>query len=248
MNSDYRFARLALLAMIAACFCARSFAMLESTFLYFPGHSTERSNLALWSVDGQAIGVCREVAAPKMVWLVFYGNAGQASQRGYIVDCLPGTDSVYVMEYPGYGFRDGTPSMQSINAAAVEAYAALKRSHPGQDIGVLSESLGSGPACHLCSLPNPPSRAVLIMPFDNLLSVAKEHIWFLPVSLLMRDRWDNVACLSKYSGRVDIYGGTVDEVIPIAHARNLARSVPRAVFHEIPCAHNEWSVLVKIED
>jgi hypothetical protein len=248
VNHNHGIARLVLLAVCAAGVCSKSRAMLEGAFLYFPSHSVGQSNLPEWTVDGRPIGFSRTVADPKTIWLIFHGNAGQASQRGYLVDCLPGTDSVYVMEYPGYGIREGTPSMKSINAAAVEAYAVLRRTYPGLRIGVLSESLGSGPASYLCSLPNPPSRAVLIVPFDTLLSVAKEQIWFLPVSLLLRDKWDNVACLSKYPGRVDIYGAAQDRVIPVAHARNLAKSLRGAAYHEVPCGHNEWADLVRIED
>jgi hypothetical protein len=91
---------------------------------------------------------------------------------------------------------------------------------------------------------------VLIVAFDNLLSVAKEQIWFLPVGLLMRDKWENVIALSKYAGRVDIYGALHDSVIPVHHARQLAQSLPRATYHEMDCGHNEWSSrgLVKIDD
>ena len=216
--------------------------------MYFPSHETEKSDLTRWIVDGQTIGYSRKVDSPKMVWLVFHGNAGQASQRSYIADCLPGADSVFVLEYPGYGKREGTSSMNSINAAATAAYAALLREHSGRQISVLSESLGSGPASYLCSLTDPPSRIVLVVPFDNLLSVAKEHLPFLPVSLLMRDKWNNAACLSKYPGRIDIYGATLDNVIPVAHARRLAHTLPSAQYHEINSGHNNWSTLVKIED
>jgi len=95
--------------------------------------------------------------------------------------------------------------MDSINAAAVEAYALLRTLYPEVPIGVIGESLGSGPASYLCSLPDPPARAVLIVPFDNLAAVAGEHFPFLPVGLLLRDKWDNVAALAGYAGRVDIY-------------------------------------------
>jgi uncharacterized protein len=116
--------------------------------------------------------------------------------------------------------------MESFDRAAVGAYAALKRDHSSRQIAVLSESLGSGPAAYLCSLPDPPCRIVLVVPFDNLLSVAKDHSQFLPVSLLLRDKWDNVVSLSKHSGKIDIYGVRFDDVIPIGHAKNLAHSLP----------------------
>ena len=246
--SPARITRLVLLALLAFGLTPKISALLEGSFLYFPSHETAQSGLVPWIVDGQLIGYARTVASPHRVWLVCHGNAGQASQRGYIADCLPATDSVYLLEYPGYGHRAGTPSMSSINAAAVAAYAALLREHPSGQIAVLSESLGSGPVAYLCSLADPPGRAVLVVPFDNLLSVAKEHLPFLPVSLLMRDKWDNVARLSHYTGRIDIFGATLDEVIPVAHARNLAHALPAAHYHEINCGHNDWSTLVRIEN
>jgi uncharacterized protein len=243
-------AQVFLIVALTLCVPPQSFAMLEGIFLYFPSHSKEKSNLKDWVVEEKIIGFCRISDSPKTVWLVFHGNAGQAGNRGYIADCLPQGDSVYVMEYPGYGHRNGTPSMHSINSAAVEAYTTLKASYPSHRIGVLGESLGSGPASYLCSLEDPPGRIVLIVPFDTLLALAKDHFQFLPVSLLLRDKWDNITTLAKYSGRVDIFGASQDEVIPVHHARNLASMIPSARFHEMRCGHNDWSSrnLIKIED
>jgi uncharacterized protein len=250
VNVFIKLSGIALVTAFILCTAVNSFALLEKSLLYYPTHSKEKSDLKEWMVDGKIIGFCRTVESPKMVWLVFHGNAGQASNRGYIVACLPKTDSVYVMEYPGYGDRDGSPSMPSINLAAAQAYEILKRSHPSSRIGVFGESLGSGPASFICSLPDPPDRIVLAVPFDNLLSVAKDHFRFLPVSILMRDKWDNVSALANYSGRIDIFGAAYDTIIPVHHARNLADKLPSAKYFELKCEHNGWSSggLLKIED
>ncbi|PTY08706.1 alpha/beta hydrolase [Opitutaceae bacterium EW11] len=238
MAAFFRFlAILALLGLPRPCF-----AMLEGTFLYFPSHGPVSSFLQPWRIDGRQLGVASTVEHPRFIWLMCHGNAGQAANRGYVRACLPPEDSVYVLEYPGYGDREGSPSMKSINAAALEAYAALRRGFPGVPVGVIGESLGSGPASYLCSLTDPPDRAVLIVPFDNLLSVAKEHLRWLPVGLLMRDRWDNAAALSHYAGRIEIFGAASDEVIPVRHARQLAAALPRATYREMPCGHNDWSI------
>ena len=239
--------RVILLFVLGAALVNPAFAMLEGIFLYFPSHAAPEPGLQEWRVDGKVIGYSHTVANPRMVWLIFHGNAGQASQRGYICATLPSSDSAYVMEYPGYGARDGSPSMGSINTSATEAYAALQKLYPGVPIGVFGESLGSGAASYVCSLSNPPSRLVLVVPFDDLLSVAKEHVTYLPVSWLMRDKWDNVTALAKYAGRIDLYGALYDNIIPVQHARHLAQTLPKATYHELPCGHNEWSGLVKIE-
>ncbi|MBC8039248.1 MAG: alpha/beta hydrolase [Opitutaceae bacterium] len=240
MNLPRRF-RLVVLISMLSLLTAPAHAMLEGSFLYFPTHTANESRLTEWKINGALVGYARTVATPRHIWLITHGNGGQASQRQYIVDLLPADSSVYVLEYPGYGLRPGKPSMKSINAAAQEAYTELRARHPGLPLGVLGESLGSGPASFLCSLPAPPDRAVLMVPYDNLLSVAKKHISYLPVGLLMRDKWDNVKALSVYKGRVDIFGAVNDTIIPIVHARNLAKSVPHARYIELPCGHGDWS-------
>jgi len=216
-------------------------AIFQRHFLYFPSHDSNRGELVPWSNNAQVIAYSRIVESPKIVWLVLHGNAGQASMRGYVLECLPEGDSVYVMEYPGYGQRTGTPSRKSMNAAASEAYAMLRASYPNTPICVLGESIGSGPASFLATLPTPPTRIVLVVPFDSLPSLAQEHVPFLPVQWLLMDRWNNIEALKSYTGRVDIYGALQDRVIPISHARNLAASLPHSYLHEIEGGHNDWS-------
>ena len=225
-----------------SAFTLSAHALLENQLLYFPTHEPNRSGLAEWRVDGQLIGFARAVTSPRSAWLILHGNAGQASDRHYIVDLVPSDAAAYVLEYPGYGARSGKPSMDTINRAATDALAALRRLHPGVTLGVLGESLGSGPASYLCSLATPPDRLVLAVPYDNLLSVAKRHMRFLPVSLLMRDKWDNVAALKNYPGPVQIFAAAHDTVIPVEHARALSHSLSRVRYVELPCGHNEWSL------
>jgi uncharacterized protein len=246
MNRWLRTLRPLLFLALIAVTTSSSHAMLEGSFLYFPSHEPNRSPLTEWKIDGELAGFARVVPNPRSVWLILHGNAGQASDRGYIVECLPADTCAYVLEYPGYGLRPGKPSMESINAAARRACENLRAAYPTLPLGVFGESLGSGPAAYLCSLSAPPDRLVLAVPHDNLLSVAKEHIRFLPVSLLMRDKWDNVKALSSYRGPVLIFGALHDNVIPVAHARALAKSVPQARYVELPCGHNEWSLFPEV--
>jgi hypothetical protein len=172
---------------------------------------------------------------------MLHGNGGQASDRHYVLGHLSPRDALYVLEYPGYGSREGSPSRASIDAAAVSAYRALQKLHPDTPLCVLGESLGSGPACSLAREPRPPAKIVLVTPFDVLSRVAAHRFFFLPVGMILRDKWDNIASLRDYRGSVDIFGALEDEIIPVAHARNLAKSHPLARLIEIRGSHNEWS-------
>lgn len=209
--------------------------------LYFPSHDPAPTDLTPWRVDGQVLGFASELDEPESIWLMLHGNGGQASQRGYVRPRMNARDALYVMEYPGYGARSGRPSRDAFNAAAADALAELRRQFPAKKIGVIGESIGTGPASWLGSLSHPPDKIVLVVPFDRLERVAKAKFPYLPVGLIMRDKWDNAVALRDYAGELEIYGAVDDQIIPVEHARDLAESLPRAKFTVLPGGHNAWS-------
>ena len=219
----------------------------QSGMLYHPSHNPvqaqqDGTGLQPWLRKGQIIGFSHEVANPKHIWLMLHGNAGQAQERKYALRVIPADDSLFVVEYPGFGNRAGAPDLHSMTAAAEEAYDTLLEQFPNRPISVIGESMGSGPASMLARESRKPDRIALMVPFDNLVSLAAEKEPYLPVRLILRDRWDNIASLKGYAGRVDVYGGTKDSIIPIEHAKNLAKNVANARFHEFQGEHNDWSV------
>lgn len=220
--------------------CAIAFA-LQRSLLFYPSNATSTGALTAWKEGGQVVGYCREADRPETVWLLMHGNAGQASDRDYVLNVMAPSDSLYVLEYPGYGNRPGKPSRTAFDAAADEAYRFLCERYPNTPIGVIGESIGSGPACMLSSAQRKPDKIVLFVPFDVLPRVASRHFPFLPISFLMLDRWDNIESLRSYQGKVDIYGARDDQVIPCVYARNLAENCPGASYHELECGHNDWS-------
>jgi pimeloyl-ACP methyl ester carboxylesterase len=213
----------------------------QRNLLYFPWHHSDDGSLKNWTVGGEVIGKEQLVDSPQAVWLICHGNKGQAASHDYMLPCIPEGQSAYILEYPGFGPREGSPGMDAINDAAETAYTALRAAYPTLPVYVMGESLGTGPASHLATLPVPPDRIVLVVPYDTLVSVAQEHYWYLPVSLLLCDRWDNIRSLAHYKGPVDIYAAAGDQKIPTQHARNLAAHIPQARYHELPGGHNDWS-------
>jgi uncharacterized protein len=236
--------QLLLIAAVAYCLALLAGAIWQRSLLYLPSRGNLQTTLDQWVVDGRVVGFCKEAPHPQQVWLMLHGNAGQASLRAYALPSLPENSSLYVLEYPGYGSRDGSPSQQTINRAARDALEALQKQHG--DVAVLGESLGSGPASYLAGIPKPPVRIALITPYDTLANAAAEHFPWLPVRLLLRDNWDNVEALRRYRGSIDIYVATNDEVIPPQRGKHLAAQIPTARLHEIPGGHNDWSAGSKV--
>jgi pimeloyl-ACP methyl ester carboxylesterase len=215
-------------------------ASIQRALLFHPTHRPPDSDLAPWIRNGEVYGYARQVDSPESVWLMLHGNGGQASDRTYALPCFSARDAVYILEYPGYGNRPGVPSKAAFDRAAEAAYRLLRETYPATPICVAAESIGSGPAASLSRLAPPPDKLVLIVPFDTLASVAKDHFPSLLVSLLLTDDWDNIEALSSFAGPVEIVGAEEDTIIPVRHAWALAAAVPGSKLTIVGGGHNEW--------
>ncbi len=222
----------------------------QRRLLYFPARATGPDALA--AARGLGLEAWRDGRGALLGWrapgagkglrvLVFHGNAGSALDRGYYLDLLGGPDTeVILFEYPGYGSREGAPSEDSLVVAGVEAVARLRAEAPGP-LWLLGESLGSGVASAVAARrPGDLAGLVLVTPFARLTEVAAWHYPWLPMGLLLRDRWDNAAALARYPGPVGLLVAGRDEVVGAAQGRLLAAALgPRARLWEVPEAgHN----------
>jgi hypothetical protein len=233
--------RLARVVSTVAVLLATGCSSVERKLLFYPSHKPADGPLTPWTADGGIVGYSRKVESPGAVWLMLPGNGGQASDRAYAIPSFSPNDSVFILEYPGYGNRKGTPSRQSFDRAAEEAYLLLRNAFPKTPVCVVGESIGTGPAASLARLSPPPSKIVMIVPFDELSLVGKDHLPSFVVDLILTDDWDNVAALRGYKGPIDIFGAESDTVIPVRHAKALAAALPSSKFILIPGGHNDWS-------
>jgi uncharacterized protein len=146
--------------------------------------------------------------------LIIHGNGGWALDRAYMAKPIHDAASldVYILEYPGYGAREGSPGESSLLAAADEAFENLPKSLPAY---VVSESLGTGVAAHLAQkYPARVAGLALFVPYENLASVAANHVPFLPAYFLLWDRFDPEEWLKDYHGPVKVIVASSDEIIP----------------------------------
>ena len=215
---------------------------IERKLLFYPTHLAHTNGLTPWKKAGETIGYCRRIETPKNVWLMLHGNGGQASDRVYALPSFSNEDSVFILEYPGYGRRSGVPSRASFDRAAEEAYRCLRADYPNHPVCVAAESIGSGPAAFLTSLNVKPDKVVLIVPFDRLSLVAADHFPAFLIKLFLSTDWDNAAMLSDFNGPVDVFGAKEDTIIPVAHAKTLAAAIPEAKLMLIDGGHNDWSI------
>jgi alpha-beta hydrolase superfamily lysophospholipase len=68
----------------------------------------------------------------------------------------------------------------------------------------------------------------LITPFDSIESVAKKALPILPVSLLLKDKFDSVGHVADIDAPVLVVTAENDEVIPSRHSAALAEAFPES--------------------
>jgi uncharacterized protein len=154
--------------------------------------------------------------------LIVHGNAGCALSRDYLAQPIHDAVDmdVFVLEYPGYGARSGSPSEASFLAAAEAAFQLLPTNSPRF---VVSESIGTGVACDLAkSHPREISGLALFVPYDNLATVAQRQMPFFPAYFLLLDRFNPAGCLRQYRGPIQFVIAGADEIIGAAAGKKLA--------------------------
>lgn len=154
---------------------------------------------------------------PRAAFLILHGNAGYAAHRGDLArllrEALPDhAVSTYILEYPGYGARRGSPSQDSLLQAASEALALIPSTSP---LFLVGESLGTGVAAATAAAhPERITGLLLLTPFDSLANVAQFHYPLLPVRWIMLDQYPSMRWLENYHGRAVFILAENDTIVP----------------------------------
>lgn len=152
----------------------------------------------------------------------------------------------FAVEYPGYGLSsDGSPSEHALYEDAESALVHLRDSmHVPADLIVLEgQSLGTGVAVEM-ALRGYGSRLVLVSPYTSMVDMARRIVPVFPMSLLVRDRYDNALKAPRIRIPTLVVHGSDDEVIPVAMGRRLASLFPNARLRVVNGAHHNdiWHV------
>jgi len=217
-----------LLATAVACYlllCAWVYAT-QRAQIYFP--TPQRSHAragTLWlENEGERIKVWVVPRPGPRAMIYFGGNADDAA--GHVdafADALP-DHSLYLVNYRGYGGSAGRPSEAALVADAVAVFDHVRKTH--SEIAVVGRSLGSGVAVRL-ALERPVARLVLVTPFDSLVNLARTYFGWLPVGLLLRDRYESARHASTVTAPVLVVIAGDDEIIPRERSVALASAFRR---------------------
>lgn len=213
---------------------------IQRSQIYFPTGETSHPNAQVVRLDsqGERLKVWVVPRGGPLALIYFGGNAEDvAGNIDAFSEVFP-AHTLYLVNYRGYGGSSGRPSEPALFADALVVYEHVRARH--SRIAVIGRSLGSGVAVHLASQ-RPVARLVLVTAFDSLVNVAREHFWWLPVGLLLRDRYDSTSRARNVTAPVLVVVAGQDEIISRARSEALAAAfAPSQVqFHVVPnVTHN----------
>jgi fermentation-respiration switch protein FrsA (DUF1100 family) len=156
--------------------------------------------------------------------LVANGNGGDRSHRTGLAAALRAEGlSVLLFDYRGYGGNPGDPSAGglALDVRAARDHLVDDLRFPPDRIVYYGESLGGGVVTEL-AVEHPPAGLLLRSPFTELADTAAEHYPFLPVRVLLKDRFPVVAHVRRIRVPTTVVYGSADSVVPPEQSRAVA--------------------------
>lgn len=167
--------------------------------------------------------------------VIYFG--GRSEEVSWVVQdagrLFPGM-TVLVMNYRGYGDSHGVPGERQMIEDGKFLFDWLVRSRDDVDphnIAVVGRSLGSGVAVQV-AVQRPAAAVVLITPYDSVLAVASRRFRVMPVSLLLRHRFESIKYARNITAPVLVLRAAIDSVVPHFHTELLVAKLGGKVYDE----------------
>ena len=153
--------------------------------------------------------------------LYFGGNAEEVSHLSDFKKYFPNT-MMALINYRSFGLSQGVISEKTMFSDALEVYDKLI-TNPEVDANkviVIGRSIGTGVATYLSSQ-RKTNATVLITPYENMIDVAFEKYPFVPISLLIKHRFESDKYAPSISTPMLALISANDQIIPKHHAYKL---------------------------
>ena len=147
--------------------------------------------------------------------LIFHGNAGNLLNRVYKLNELNKLDvNILLISWRGFSGNKGKPTEKNLYRDAEEAVKWLNnRGAISKNIILYGESLGTGVAIELGTR-NAFGGIILESPFTSIANAAKIYYPYLPVNILLKDRYDSIGKIKNITTPILIMHGKKDNIVP----------------------------------
>ena len=175
-------------------------------------------NVFAQAADGTRLHAWYLPGSPEAPLILYFGGNAEAVAWMIGVGAVVPKASWLLVDYRGYGLSEGSPSEDALAADALLWYDRF--APQAKKVIVFGRSLGSGVAVRLAA-ERRIDAAILVTPFDSMTAVGKRHYPYLPVSLLIRHRFDSLSRAPKMTAPLLCVVAMRDSIIPPEHAKLL---------------------------
>ena len=204
----------------------------QRNLLYHPSENNYQNDKIQFNYDEIYIKVDEEIQLKSWIvekdfkkfktLVIFHGNAGHLSNRIYKLNELYKLDiNILLISWRGFSGNKGSPTEKNLY---IDARAAIKwlneEGVSNNQIILYGESLGSGVAVEVGKANNFNS-IILESPFTSIENSAKIYYPYLPVSLLLKDRYDSISKIKMVNSPILIMHGEKDDVVPFNMGKEL---------------------------
>ncbi len=226
---------------------------LQRQFIYYPKRgstSPKQWNLPqvkliqLRTSDGLRLNAWyhpnRNKSMPTIVY--FHGNYGYFAQRANRIEpYIKAGYGLLLLSYRGYGGSEGSPTEQGLYRDGRAAIDFLKSKNIKPECMVLyGVSIGTGVAVQM-AIEYPVGALILQSSFTSLVDLGNKHYFILPMSVIIKDRFNSLSKIDKVFEPKLFIHGKKDSVIPFSLGRQLfdkARSPKRLLVYPLS-GHND---------
>ena len=154
--------------------------------------------------------------------IFFHGNAGNLNNRIYKVNELYNLNiNILLISWRGFSGNEGSPTEENLYKDAKAAIKWLNRKEvENNKIILYGESLGTGVAVEI-GKKNNFNSIILESPFTSMENAAKIYYPYLPVKLLLKDKYNSISKIKKITTPILIMHGKKDDIVPFSMGKEL---------------------------
>ena len=152
----------------------------------------------------------------------FHGNAGKLENRIHKLNHFKDMNiNFLIISWRGFSGNSGKPSEQGLYKDGNSAIDWLKNIGLSEkDIIIYGESLGTGIATQIAQNKKF-AGLILETPFTSMVDAAKNVYPYIPVGLLLKDKYENDKKIKKINIPVLVMHGEEDQIVPFKMGKKI---------------------------
>ena len=197
----------------------------QRNLLYHPfenNYNTEEANFSYEEIfiptsDGKKLKAWfhKKDLKKKKTLLFFHGNAGNLTNRIYKLNLIKNLDiNFLIVAYRGFSGNEGKPTEEGLYQDARDTISWLNQQEiEDKQIVIYGESLGTGVSAEVAQ--NQKFAGIILeSPFTSMVEAGKHYYFYLPVSLLLKDRYETIKKLKNIKIPILVMHGERDRIVP----------------------------------